>query len=89
VTAYIVCRNCGKYVPVAEAVHRGEGAGAPRRVPYCSDDCMRGYASCENCGKFFLRGKGFDSEHCTRECTVRYQILRKYGPEPVTVVTEV
>ena len=41
------------------------------------------------CGRAFLRGKGFDGEHCTRECTVRYQIVRKYGPEPVTVVTEV
>jgi hypothetical protein len=42
-----------------------------------------------NCGSVFLRGKGFDGENCTRECTVHYQIMRKYGPEPVTVVTEV
>jgi hypothetical protein len=47
------------------------------------------YSACENCGTIFPRGKGFDGEHCSRECTVKYQILRKYGPQPVTVVTEV
>jgi hypothetical protein len=79
VTSFQVCRNCGKYFPAAEAVHRA----------YCSEECTQSYSTCENCGSFFHRGEGFDNEHCTRECTVMYQILRKYGPEPVTVVTEV
>jgi hypothetical protein len=47
------------------------------------------FSSCTNCGKAFPKGKGYDADSCTRECTVRYQILRKYGPQPVTVVTEV
>jgi hypothetical protein len=42
-----------------------------------------------NCASVFPRGKGFDEEHCSRECTVQYQIFRKFGPEPVTIVTEV
>jgi hypothetical protein len=79
VTAYIVCRTCGTYVTAAAAVNRA----------YCSEECTRLYATCSNCGKAFLRGKGFDDEFCTRACTVKYQILRKYGPQPVTVVTEV
>ena len=78
-TRYLACRTCGKYVSAADAVNRG----------YCSEECTRAYSSCANCGSVFLRGKGFDGENCTRECTVRYQIMRKYGPEPVTVVTEV
>ena len=78
-SAYFACRTCGKWVAAAQAVNRG----------YCSDDCTRAYSTCANCGKAFLRGKGFDGEHCSKECTVRYQIMRKYGPEPVTVVTEV
>ncbi len=76
---YRVCRNCGKYVSIPELVQRA----------YCSEDCMRAYQSCPTCGRFFLRGKGFDDERCSRECAVRYEITRKYGPEPVTVVTEV
>jgi len=79
VTTYIVCRTCGRYVPAANLVNRA----------YCSEECTRAYSSCTNCGKVFLQGKGYDAECCTRECTVRYQILRKYGPQPVTVVTEV
>jgi hypothetical protein len=63
-------------------------ATAVNRV-YCSEECTRQYSTCSNCGRVFLRGKGFDEEFCTRACTVRYQILRKYGPQPVTVVTEV
>jgi hypothetical protein len=47
------------------------------------------FSSCTNCGKAFPKGKGYDADSCTRECTVHYQILRKYGPQPVTVVTEV
>jgi ribosomal protein S26 len=79
VTSYLACRNCGRYVPAASAVNRA----------YCSEECTRAYSECANCGTVFPRGKGFDGEYCTRECTTRYQILRKYGPEPVTVVTEV
>jgi hypothetical protein len=78
-TGYIVCRTCGKYVPAANVVNRA----------WCSEECTMAFSSCTNCGKFFPSGKGFDRESCTRECTVRYQILRKYGPQPVTVVTEV
>ncbi len=78
-TRYLACRTCGRYLAVAEATGRA----------YCSEECTKTYSSCVNCGRYFLRGKGFDGEHCTRECTVKYQILRKYGPEPVTVVTEV
>jgi hypothetical protein len=78
-TSWLVCRTCGKYVSAAEAVSRA----------YCSEDCTRSWDECANCGRFFPSGKGYDAGHCTRECAVRYQILRKYGPEPVTVVTEV
>jgi ribosomal protein S26 len=78
-TGYIVCRTCGKYVPAANVVNRA----------WCSQECTTAFTSCSNCGTFFPAGKGFDRESCTRECTVHYQILRKYGPEPVTVVTEV
>ena len=78
-TLFVICRTCGRYVPAANVVNR----------VYCSEDCTRLYAECANCGSVFPRGKGFDGEYCTRECTVRYEILRKYGPEPVTVVTEV
>jgi hypothetical protein len=79
VTQYVVCRMCGRYVSAADAVSKA----------YCSEDCTRAYATCANCGKSFPRGKGFDGEHCSKECTVRYQITRTYGPQPVTVVTEV
>jgi hypothetical protein len=78
-TGFLVCRTCGKYVTGADVVNRA----------FCSEDCTRVFGACVNCGRFFLKGKGFDGEHCTRECTVHYQILRKYGPEPVTVVAEV
>ena len=66
-------------MPAADLVNRA----------YCSEECTRLYSECANCGRVFLRGQGFDGEYCTRECTVRYEILRKYGPEPVTVVAEV
>ncbi len=78
-THYLVCRTCGRYLPAAEAVSRA----------YCSETCTMAFSSCTNCGKVFPKGKGFDGEYCTRECTIRYQILRKYGPQPVTVVAEV
>ncbi|MGA2615945.1 MAG: hypothetical protein ABSG38_21100 [Spirochaetia bacterium] len=78
-THFIVCRTCGKHLAAGSAVARG----------YCTDECARLYSSCINCGKYFPRGKGFDNEHCSKDCTVKYQILRKYGPEPVTVITEV
>ena len=77
-TAYRVCRTCGKYIAAATAVNR----------VFCSEDCTRAFDACVNCGRFFLKSGGFDAEHCTHACTVHYQILRKYGPEPVTVVTE-
>ena len=78
-THFLSCRTCGKYVDAGNAVARG----------YCMEECTRSYSSCVNCGRYFLRGKGYDAEHCSKDCTVKYQILRKYGPEPVTVVTEV
>jgi hypothetical protein len=79
VTSYLVCRTCGKYVGTGEAVKRA----------WCSDECTCTYGECITCGRFSLSGTGYDAEHCSRQCTVRYQILRKYGPEPVTVVSEV
>jgi hypothetical protein len=78
-TVFITCRTCGRYLPAPTAV----------RGAWCSDDCMRAFSTCVNCGTAFLRGQGFDAEHCSRECTVQYQIFRKFGPEPITVVTEV
>ena len=78
-TRFTTCHMCGRYVDATAAIARG----------YCAEDCTRVYSACVNCGRYFLRGKGVDEEHCSRACTVRYQILRKYGPEPVTVVTEV
>jgi len=78
-THFIACRTCGKYLDAGSAVARA----------YCTEDCTRFYSSCANCGRYFLRGKGFDKEYCSQDCAVRYEILRKYGPEPVTVVTEV
>ena len=78
-TRYIACRTCGKYLSARDAVARG----------YCSEDCARAFSACVTCGKYFLKSRGFDSEHCSKDCTVRYRILRKYGPQPVTVVTEV
>jgi hypothetical protein len=78
-TRYVPCRTCGRYMPLADALERA----------WCSEECMRVYSSCVNCGKIFPRGKGFDGEHCSQECSLRYEIFRKYGPEPVTVVTEV
>jgi hypothetical protein len=79
VTRYLSCRTCGTWVPLADAVSRA----------FCSEECTRAYTECITCGRIFLRGKGFDGEHCTRECSTRYMIFRKYGPEPVTDVTEV
>jgi len=79
VTTYVACRTCGKYMAAAHLVNRA----------YCSEECTQAYSSCTNCGRVFLKGKGYDAESCIRECAVRYQILRKYGPQPVTVVTEV
>jgi len=78
-TTFLVCRTCGRYVAAADVVSRG----------YCSQECTTAYTSCTNCGRWFPSGTGVDRETCSIECTVRYQILRKYGPEPVTVVTEV
>lgn len=77
-TAFLVCRTCGRYVAVGDAVSRA----------YCSEECTAAYTSCSNCGRYFPAGTGVDSQTCSRECTVHYQILRKYGPEPVTVVAE-
>jgi hypothetical protein len=78
-TSFIVCRTCGRYVPASETVNRA----------FCSEECTTAFTSCANCGTYFPAGTGFDREACSRECTVHYQILRKYGPQPVTVVTEV
>ncbi len=78
-TSYIVCRTCGRHVAAGEAVNRG----------WCSEECTLTYSACVTCGRWFPRGTGVDSSHCSRECTVRYQIRRRYGPEPVAVVTEV
>jgi hypothetical protein len=78
-SAWLVCRTCGKHVSAASAFERA----------WCSEECSRTWSVCITCGRYFVRGKGYDPEHCSRDCTVRYQIVRKYGPEPVTVVTEV
>ncbi len=78
-TAYRPCRTCGKHITRSQWTGRG----------YCSAECSQAYSACVTCGTYFPKGKGFDGEHCSRECTVRYVILRKYGPQPVTVVTEV
>jgi len=78
-TTYLVCRTCGRYVAAGDTVNRA----------YCSEECTAAYTNCTNCGKYFPSGTGADRETCSPECTVRYQILRKYGPQPVTVVTEV
>ncbi len=77
--AFTVCRTCGRYVASGETVKRA----------YCSEECTRAFECCANCGKYFPIGTGFESGACSRECTTRYQIYRKYGPQPVTVVTEV
>jgi hypothetical protein len=78
-TGYVSCRNCGKYVTGAEI-------SAKR---YCSRECTLAYSTCVNCGAYYLKGSGFDDEHCSKACTVKYVIMRKYGPEPVTIVAEV
>ena len=78
-TQYVPCRNCGAYVTPSHL--------KPRRV--CSDDCSRAYAACVNCGRYFVKGEGADDEHCSKACTVQYRILRKYGPQPVTIIAEV
>ncbi len=78
-TAYRVCRTCGRHVA------EGEGTGSG----HCSPECALSYSACVTCGTYFLKGQGFDHEHCSKECTVQYVILRKYGPEPVTIVAEV
>ncbi|HET6452013.1 MAG TPA: hypothetical protein VFI08_11915 [Spirochaetia bacterium] len=79
VAGFLVCRTCGRYVTAAQVVSRA----------YCSEECTHSYESCANCGRYYPAGSGFDRGACSRECTVRYQIYRTYGPEPVTVVTEV
>jgi len=76
---FIRCRSCGKYLNARDAVARA----------YCSQECMGTYASCVTCGTYFPSGTGFDAEHCSKDCVIKYEIFRKYGPEPVTVVTEV
>jgi hypothetical protein len=77
-TAYVPCRTCGKIILASEAEAR----------LYCSRNCARSYRTCLNCGKYYLRTDGFDDEHCSKACTVKYVIQRKYGPQPVTVLTE-
>jgi hypothetical protein len=78
-TAYVHCRTCGKIVTAPEAHARA----------YCSKDCVRTYHTCVNCGKHFPASEGFDEQHCSKACTVKYVIQRRYGPQPVTVITEV
>ncbi len=78
-TGFIVCRTCGRYVSAGDVVKRA----------WCSDECTRTFETCANCGRHYPAGQGFDRQACSRECTVHYQIFRKYGPQPVTVVTEV
>jgi hypothetical protein len=78
-TSYRPCRTCGRYTAAGQWTARG----------HCSPECGLAYSACINCGTYFLKGQGFDGEHCSRDCTVKYVILRKYGPEPVTIVAEV
>ena len=78
-TQFISCRNCGTYVTPSRL--------KPRHM--CSNECSRMYAVCVNCGKYFVKGEGADDEHCSKACTTKYVILRKYGPQPVTIIAEV
>jgi hypothetical protein len=78
-TAFVSCRNCGRYINTGTTALRG----------YCSKECIRQYSACVSCGRYFHKGEGFDAEHCSRECTAQYVIRRKYGPQPVTIVAEV
>ncbi len=78
-TNFVPCKNCGKYATGAELTGKR----------YCSRECTLTYSTCVNCGAYFLKGNGFDAEHCSKACTVKYVIMRKYGPEPVTIVAEV
>jgi hypothetical protein len=78
-TTFIPCKNCGKHVIGADSMGKR----------YCSRECTLTYSTCVNCGAYFLKGNGFDAEHCSKDCTVKYVIMRKYGPEPVSIVAEV
>lgn len=78
-TPFISCRTCGRWLPAANLLHKA----------WCSEECGRAWSTCTTCGSAFPRGQGSDTEHCSRDCTVQYRISRKYGPEPITVVTEV
>ncbi len=78
-TAYSRCRTCGRYFPALDTEVRG----------VCSKACVHAYRTCLNCGKYFLKRDGFDDDHCSKACTVKYVIQRKYGPQPVTILTEV
>jgi hypothetical protein len=78
-SAFAQCHTCGKYIA---------SEGEPARG-YCSRECANAYSICLNCGRYFRKGEGFDEEHCSKACTVQYEILRKYGPQPVTIVAEV
>jgi hypothetical protein len=77
-TSFTACVNCGRYV---------ESEGGALR--YCSKECATAFSTCLNCGRHFKKGEGLDENHCSKECTVQYVIMRKYGPEPVTIVAEV
>jgi hypothetical protein len=78
-TTYVHCRTCGRFISSAEAETR----------TFCSKTCVRTYHTCVNCGKYYLRSDGFDEDHCSKACTVKYIIQRKYGPQPVNVLSEV
>jgi hypothetical protein len=78
-TAYVHCRTCGKFVSAAEAQAR----------MFCSKECVHTYRTCLNCGRHFMKNEGFDDDHCSKACTVKYVIQRIYGPEPVNVLKEV
>jgi hypothetical protein len=72
------CRTCGRWTPRARLSNEGR----------CSPECARAFTTCVNCGTVFVAGEGFDGEHCSRECTIRFLIVRNYGPRPVSLATE-
>jgi hypothetical protein len=51
------CKRCGKSL-----------AGMPNRQVYCSYECRRGTATCEECGKDFLPSKKSAGRFCSTEC---------------------
>jgi hypothetical protein len=75
---YDRCRTCGRWAPRARLTSEGR----------CGPECAQTFSICANCGKVFPSGEGIDAEHCSRECTTHYVIVRTYGPQPVSLAAE-